>query len=94
MRPSLPFRGCAVRRNILACSHQPESAGELGLELELATPTPVDSVALFPLLTKGSVGEVAGFGFPRRFALEVFDEDDNGLLLMDETNRDFPRPGL
>lgn len=68
--------------------------GELWLELELATPTPVDSVALFPLLTKGSVGEVAGFGFPRRFALEVFDEDDNGLLLMDETNRDFPRPGL
>lgn len=67
---------------------------EMWLELELASPTPVDSVVLFPLLTKGSGGEVAGSGFPRRFALEVFDEDDNGLLLMDETNRDFPRPGL
>lgn len=71
------------------------AAGEdMWVEIELAAATPVDSVVVVPLLAKGSSGEVAGFGFPRRFLLEGFDESGEAVLLMDETSRDFPNPGL
>jgi signal transduction histidine kinase len=67
---------------------------DLWVDVELSAATPVDTVVLVPLLAKGSSGEVAGFGFPRRFLLEGFDEGGETILLMDETSRDFPNPGL
>lgn len=68
---------------------------DLWVEVELAAATAVDTVVLVPLLmTKGASGEVAGFGFPRRFILEGTDADGNSVILMDETAEDFPNPGL
>jgi signal transduction histidine kinase len=67
---------------------------DLWFEVELAEATPLDSVVLIPLLGKGVDGPVAGFGFPKRFVLEGFDEEDQSHHLMDETGGDFPNPGF
>ncbi len=64
------------------------------VEVELAEPTQVDSVVLVPLLAKGSSGQVEGFGFPRQFLLEGIDTDGDSVILLDETGKDFPNPGL
>jgi signal transduction histidine kinase len=67
---------------------------DMWVEVEFTSATPVDTVVMVPLLAKGSHGEVPGFGFPRRFLLEGFDESGETILLMDETSRDFQNPGL
>jgi len=68
---------------------------DMWLEVELAKAIALDRVVLVPMLmSKGASGEVAGFGFPRRFLLEGIDEAGNVVLLMDETAKDFPNPGL
>jgi signal transduction histidine kinase len=67
---------------------------DMWVEVEFTAATPVDTVVLVPLLAKGSSGEVPGFGFPRRFLLEGFDESGETILLMDETAGDYPNPGL
>ena len=52
-------------------------------------------MVLVPLLGKGVEARVPGLGFPRRFILEGFaDEDDEALVLLDETTRTFPNPGI
>jgi signal transduction histidine kinase len=67
---------------------------DLWLEVEFAEAISVDRVVLIPLLGKGVDGPVAGFGFPKRFVLEGFDEEDQSHHLMDETGGDFPNPGF
>lgn len=67
---------------------------DLWLEVELAEAMPMDRVVLIPLLGKGVDGPVPGFGFPKRFVLEGFDEEDQSHHLMDETGGDFPNPGF
>lgn len=67
---------------------------DLWLEVELAEAMPLDSVVLIPLLGKGVDGPVPGFGFPKRFVLEGFDEEDQSHHLMDETGGDYPNPGF
>lgn len=67
---------------------------DLWVEVELAREAAVDMVVLMPALTKGAGGEVAGFGFPRRFLLEVFDDEGESRVLMDETGEDYPNPRL
>lgn len=67
---------------------------DLWLEVELAEAMTLDSVVLIPLLGKGVDGLVAGFGFPKRFVLEGFDEENQSHHLMDETGGDFPNPGF
>ena len=64
------------------------------VEVDLAEAMKVDTVVLVPLLAKGAGGQVAGFGFPRRFMLEGINEEGETVLLMDETGKDFPNPGL
>lgn len=64
------------------------------VEVELAEAMQVDRVVLVPLLAKGSSGQVEGFGFPRQFVLEGIDTDGDSVLLLDETGKDFPNPGL
>lgn len=64
------------------------------VEVELAEAMQVDTVVLVPLLAKGSSGQVEGFGFPRQFLLEGIDTDGESVLLLDETGKDFPNPGL
>lgn len=67
---------------------------ELWVEVELAEAQVLDTVVLVPLLAKGANGLIAGFGFPKRFTLEGIDADGEAVLLMDETAKDFPNPGL
>ena len=67
---------------------------DMWVKIELKNPSPVDTVVMVPLLARGSSGEVLGFEFPRRFILEGIDRDGKNVMLMDETARDFPNPGL
>ncbi|MEZ5384031.1 MAG: histidine kinase [Prosthecobacter sp.] len=62
-------------------------------EVALKEAAPVDSIVLVPPLAKGANGVVAGFGFPVRFKLEVFDEQDRSHVVLDQTAADFPNPG-
>ena len=67
---------------------------EMWVSIELAEPARVDTVVMVPLVTRGSSGEVRGFGFPRRFILEGTDQDEKKVPLMDQSAADFPNPGL
>jgi signal transduction histidine kinase len=62
-------------------------------ELTLKEAAPVDSVVLVPPLAKGANAVVSGYGFPVRFKLEVFDEQNHAHIIMDRTAEDFPNPG-
>jgi signal transduction histidine kinase len=64
------------------------------VEIELVEPSPVDVVVLVPLLAKGAGGQIAGLGFPKHFILEGINPGGETVLLMDETDREFPNPGL
>lgn len=63
------------------------------MELTLREPGTVDSVVLVPPLAKGAAAVVAGYGFPVRFKLEVFDGANQGHAVLDKTAEDFPNPG-
>lgn len=62
-------------------------------ELALKEPATVDSIVLVPPLAKGANAVVAGYGFPVRFKLEVFDAQDRAHIVRDQTAADFPNPG-
>ncbi|MBL9115004.1 MAG: hypothetical protein JNJ83_08345 [Verrucomicrobiaceae bacterium] len=62
-------------------------------ELTLKQPTTADRIALIPPLAKAANAVVAGYGFPVRFKLEVFDEQDQPRIVLDQTAADFPNPG-
>ena len=66
---------------------------EIWLELALAEPALVDSVVLVPPLAKAANAVVAGYGFPLRFRITVFDAQDRATVVREETARDFPNPG-
>jgi hypothetical protein len=63
------------------------------MELTLKDAAPADSVVLVPPLAKGANAVVAGYGFPVRFKLEIFDEQNRVQVVMDRTAEDFPNPG-
>lgn len=63
------------------------------IELTLPQPTLADAVVLVPPLAKGASAVVAGYGFPVRFKLEVFDEQNAPQTLMERASEDFPNPG-
>jgi signal transduction histidine kinase len=62
-------------------------------ELTLKEAQPADSIVLVPPLAKGANAVVAGYGFPVRFKLEVFDAQDQPHLILDQTTADYPNPG-
>ena len=64
------------------------------VSIELAEPSPVDTVVIVPVLARGSGGEVMGFGFPQRFILQGIDQNGKDLPLLDESRANFPNPGL
>lgn len=63
------------------------------MEITLRETSMVDSVVLVPPLAKGAGAVVAGYGFPVRFKLEVFDEQHHAQVVLDQTTKDFPNPG-
>ncbi len=63
------------------------------IELTLKETTTADTVVLVPPLAKGANAVVAGYGFPVRFKVEVFDEAGVSQVVMDRTQADFPNPG-
>lgn len=62
-------------------------------EVALKESAKVDAIVLVPPLAKGANAVVAGYGFPVRFKLEVFDDQDRAHTVMDQTAADFPNPG-
>lgn len=63
------------------------------MEITLKEAAQVDTVVLIPPLAKGANAVVAGYGFPVRFKIEVFDDQDRGQVILDRTAEDFPNPG-
>ena len=62
-------------------------------ELTLKEAATVDSIVLVPPLAKGANAVVAGYGFPVRFKLEVFDEQNLPHVILDQTASDLRNPG-
>lgn len=62
-------------------------------ELTLKQPTTADTIVLVPPLAKAANAVVAGYGFPVRFKLEVFDAQDHPHVVLDQTAADYPNPG-
>ncbi len=63
------------------------------MELELPEETLADSVVLVPPLAKGANAVVAGYGFPVRFKVEVFNRQGEARVILDHTQADFANPG-
>jgi signal transduction histidine kinase len=63
------------------------------LAVELAGEAVADTVVLAPVLAKAATGVVAGYGFPVRFVLEVFDAGGQATVVLDASREDFPNPG-
>ncbi len=62
-------------------------------ELALKQPSTADTIVLVPPLAKAANAVVAGYGFPVRFKLEIFDAQDRPQVLLDQTAADYPNPG-
>jgi len=63
------------------------------IELALPQESTVDTIVLVTPLAKGANAVVAGYGFPIRFKLEIFDRNNNVQMVMNRTTEDFPNPG-
>ncbi|TDU80746.1 histidine kinase [Prosthecobacter fusiformis] len=63
------------------------------IEMKLPETALVDTIVMVPPLAKGANAVVAGYGFPIRFKLEVFDDEGRSSIVMDQTQEDFPNPG-
>ncbi len=63
------------------------------VEVKLAETKVLASVILQPCHDEFA-GIGAGFGFPLRFKIEAADDDANWTTLVDQTDHDFPNPGL
>lgn len=63
------------------------------MEITLRETSQVDAVVLVPPFAKGANAVVAGYGFPLRFKLEVFDDQNQPAAVLDQTAQDFPNPG-
>ena len=65
------------------------------LEVTLPAPVEIDSVALIPAVSMGAGRPNEGFGFPKRFTLEAdAGEGTEPWTVMDQTQADFPNPGI
>lgn len=62
------------------------------LGVELAGEAVADTVVLAPALAKAATGTVAGYGFPVRFMLEVFDAEGRATVVLDASREDFQNP--
>lgn len=67
--------------------------GELWVEITLPESMLVDGVVLVPALGKGASGVVAGYGFPTRFRIDVFNDKDATSTVFDTTAGNFENPG-
>ncbi len=63
------------------------------MEVELPAAALADTIALVPPVAKGAKGFIAGYGFPLRFKVEIFDENGRPHIVLDHTRVDFSNPG-
>lgn len=63
------------------------------IEITWDKPSQVDAIVLVAPMAKAATAIVAGYGFPVRFKLEVFDDKNRAAVVMDQTAEDFPNPG-
>jgi signal transduction histidine kinase len=73
----------------------PAPDSETWLRLDLGAAHPLDFVALAPATGEGTSQSEAGYGFPRRFRIDVADNADftGAVTLGDFTAADVPNPG-
>jgi signal transduction histidine kinase len=62
------------------------------IEVSLPEAHPVDTIVLVPPLAKAARAIVPGYGFPIRFKLEIFDEQDQLGVVLDHSEEPFPNP--
>ncbi len=63
------------------------------VELRLAEPADLTGLSLHPCHDEYA-GIGAGFGFPVRFRIEAAEADDEWMTIVDQTESDYPNPGL
>ena len=63
------------------------------MEFTLRDASMVDTIVLVPPLAKAAKAVIAGYGFPVRFRLEVFDDTGLAHVVQDHTSQGFPNPG-
>ena len=63
------------------------------VEIDLGRAQMVDAVALIPVDEPTANSGGPGFGFPRRFRVELEDESGSVAVMADFTTADFPNPG-
>ena len=90
--PSVTGVNTGIRNGFQSAAYGDDD--EMWVSIELAEPSPVDTVVMVPVLARGSSGEVRGFGFPQRFILQGIDQNGKNVPLLDESRADFPNPGL
>ena len=67
-------------------------------QIDLGEVRKIDEVIVHPMLHNdpGAGGQIAGYGFPLRFRIEVSDDADfkTSTIIADRTAADYPNPGL
>jgi signal transduction histidine kinase len=63
--------------------------------IDLGRTFPIDAVVVVPAHSVEGSSVISGYGFPRRFRIDVSDDPDlkSSRTVADETARDFPNPG-
>ena len=65
------------------------------VQVDLGRPFAIDEIALVPANFKHGDDPGPGYGFPRRFKIELSDDEDfkTAQMVADQTSADFPNPG-
>ncbi len=74
---------------------QPSRDDQEWIQVDLGAIRTFESIVLAPVLLRLNDQQIPGYGFPKRFRVEVADQSDfqNPRLLADFTAEDFPAPG-
>ncbi|MFK7850228.1 MAG: sensor histidine kinase [Akkermansiaceae bacterium] len=75
-------------------STQAKEGEKLWIELAFKVPTLAEQIILIPAVPTDAVFRASGYGFPRRFRLEIFEANGKSEILLDETKARFPNPGI
>jgi signal transduction histidine kinase len=77
------------------CSKYVEDAAQTNvIEIQFASPAPIDMVALFPATYSPQSGTVSPFGFPKRFIIERLLDDGASEVVVDYSQQDYDVSGI